>query len=98
MFEIRQTEKFARWISRLKDRSGRLSIAKRIDRLSAGHFGDARSVGGGVQELRIHFGPGYRVYFVLRREVVIILLCGGDKKTQQRDIEAAKMMARDLED
>jgi putative addiction module killer protein len=98
MLQVRQTERFARWIARLRDRSAKLAIAKRIDRLTAGHFGDVRSVGDGVQELRIHLGPGYRVYFVERGGAVIILLCGGDKKTQARDIEAAKAMAGELKD
>ncbi|MFZ5791481.1 MAG: type II toxin-antitoxin system RelE/ParE family toxin [Pseudomonadota bacterium] len=98
MVEIRQTETFARWISRLKDRVAKLTIAKRIDRLAAGHFGDVRVVGEGVKELRIHFGPGYRVYFIERSSVVIVLLCGGDKRTQFRDIEAAKKMARELQE
>lgn len=98
MLEIRQTERFARWHVRLKDRVARLAIAKRIDRLAAGHFGDVRAVGEGVRELRLHIGPGYRVYFVERAGQIIILLCGGDKRSQDRDIEAAKVMARELKE
>ena len=98
MVEIRQTERFARWIARLKDRRARLAIAMRIDRMTAGHFGDVQAVGEGVKELRLHHGPGYRIYFFERNEQVIILLCGGDKKTQARDIEAAKAMAGALKD
>jgi len=98
MLEIRQTERFARWIARLKDRAARLAIASRIDRLAAGHFGDVRAVGEGVRELRVHQGPGYRVYFVEREQRIVILLCGGDKRTQVRDIETAKAMARELKE
>jgi len=98
MLEIRQTERFAQWHQRLKDRTARLAIAKRIDRLAAGHFGDVRSVGEGVRELRLHLGPGYRVYFIERGGEIIILLCGGDKRSQDRDIEAAKAMARELKE
>jgi putative addiction module killer protein len=98
MLEIRQTERFARWHIRLKDRVARLAIAKRIDRLAAGQFGDVRSVGGGVRELRLHIGPGYRVYFIERAGQIIILLCGGDKRSQDRDIEAAKAMAQELKE
>lgn len=98
MLEIRQTERFARWHQRLKDRAARLAIAKRIDRLAAGHFGDVRAVSDGVRELRLHLGPGYRVYFIERAGEIIILLCGGDKRSQDRDIEAAKAMARELKE
>jgi putative addiction module killer protein len=98
MLEIRQTERFARWHQRLKDRVARLAIAKRIDRLAAGHFGDVRSVGDGVRELRLHIGPGYRVYFTEQAGQIIILLCGGDKRSQDRDIETAKAMAQELKE
>jgi putative addiction module killer protein len=98
MLEIRQTERFARWHQRLKDRVARLAIAKRIDRLAAGHFGDVRPVGGGVRELRLHIGPGYRVYFTEQGGQIIILLCGGDKRSQDRDIETAKAMAQELKE
>jgi putative addiction module killer protein len=94
MMEVRQTERFARWLSRLKDRTARLAIAGRIDRLAAGHAGDVRSVGDGIREMRVHLGPGYRIYFIERDGRILILLCGGDKKTQSRDVEAAKSMAR----
>jgi putative addiction module killer protein len=98
MLEIRQTERFARWHGRLKDRVARLAIAKRVDRLAAGHYGDARPVGEGVRELRLHIGPGYRVYFIEQAGQIIILLCGGDKRSQDRDIEIAKAMARELKE
>jgi putative addiction module killer protein len=75
----------------------RARIAKRIDRLAQGNFGDAKSVGGGVSELRFDFGPGYRVYYTMRGQVVVILLCGGDKGSQQRDIERAMALAKDID-
>ena len=98
MIEIRQTEVFARWHGAIKDVRMRARIADRIDRLAKGNPGDVAPVGEGVSELRLHFGPGYRVYFVQRGELIIILLCGGDKSTQRRDIETALRLARDLED
>lgn len=96
MFEIRRTAAFITWLTGLKDVQGRARIAKRLDRLADGNFGDAKPVGGGVSELRFAFGPGYRVYFVQRGRLVIILLCGGDKQSQQRDIERAIAMAKEL--
>lgn len=83
---------------KLRDRKARAKIAIRIDRLIAGNVGDAQSVGNGVSELRIHYGPGYRVYFTRRRQTLVILLCGGDKSTQAKDIKTAKMLAADMED
>ena len=74
----------------------KVRIAKRIDRIASGNFGDAKSVGDGVSELRFAFGPGYRVYYTRRGDVVVILLCGGDKDSQERDIERAKMMAKEI--
>jgi putative addiction module killer protein len=91
--EIRQTELFARWFSGLRDRQASRRIQARIDRLQVGNPGDARPVGAGVSELRIDYGPGYRVYFVQRGRTLIILLAGGDKRTQQKDIAAAIEMA-----
>ena len=82
---------FEDWITNLKDKKVRARIFSRIDRLRLGNFGDCRSVGGGVYELRIHFGAGYRVYFGLEGDKIVILLCGGDKKTQKNDIECAQM-------
>jgi putative addiction module killer protein len=98
MMEIRQTEAFARWFSKMKDVRVRARIADRIDRLAGGNPGDVGPVGEGVSELRLHFGAGYRVYYAQRGEVLIMLLCGGDKSTQRRDVETAKRLARDLED
>ena len=96
--EIRQTVAFTKWIRGLADRRARLAIAKRIDRLAFGHAGDAKPVGGGVNELRIHMGPGYRVYFTWRGEAIIILLCGGDKGSQTRDIARAQALAEEFEE
>jgi len=96
VIEIRQTERFARWFGSLRDSRARMRIQARIRRLTLGNFGDVRPVGGGVSELRIDYGPGYRVYFVQRGEALIFLLAGGDKRTQERDIATARMMAREL--
>jgi putative addiction module killer protein len=97
VFEVRQTEYFADWLANLKDDRAARKIAQRILRLQAGLLGDVAPVGGGVSELRIHHGPGYRLYFVKRRRVLIVLLCGGDKGTQDDDIHVAKRLAADLE-
>ena len=98
MFETRQTETFAKWLRSLSDTRARERIAQRIVRLQSGLLGDVKPIGGGLSELRIDYGPGYRVYFVQRGRVLIILLCGGDKRTQHRDISTAKSLAADLED
>ena len=97
MIEVRQTVVFAKWLDRLKDRRGRARILARIDRLTVGHIGDAKPVGAGVSELRIDHGPGYRVYFVRRGALLIILLCGGDKGSQTRDILQAKRLLEELD-
>ena len=94
MIQIRETGAYARWFARLKDREARSRILVRIRRLSLGNPGDVKSVGGGVSELRIDYGPGYRVYFVRRGETVIVLLGGGNKSTQAADIRAALNLAR----
>ena len=96
MIEIRKTETFERWFTGLRDRNAVARIKSRIDRLQLGLLGDARSVGEGVSEMRIDYGPGYRVYFVHRGTKVAILLAGGDKRTQSRDIEKAIELARML--
>lgn len=96
MPEIRQTEDFARWFEKLRDRQARSRILARIRRLQLGNPGDVRPVGEGVSELRIPYGPGYRVYFVQRGAAVVVLLAGGDKRTQQRDIGTAQELARGL--
>jgi putative addiction module killer protein len=98
VIDVRQTIAFRQWLARLADRRAVEKIAQRIVRLQAGLFGDVKPVGGGVSEIRINYGPGYRVYFIRRGSAVILLLCGGDKSSQKRDIEAAKAMAAILED
>ena len=97
MIEVRRSAEFIDWLTRLRDVSARARIAKRIDRIAQGNFGDAKSVGNGVSELRFTFGPGYRVYYTRRGDVVVILLCGGDKASQSRDIERAMAMAQEIE-
>lgn len=96
MIEIRQTEVYANWFSQLRDRQARARIDVRIRRLSLGNPGDAKPVGEGVSELRIDYGPGYRVYFIQRGAMMIVLLAGGDKSTQNRDIQTALELARKL--
>jgi putative addiction module killer protein len=98
MMEIRKTEVFARWIDGLRDIRGRARVLARIERLAAGNAGDVAPVGEGVSELRIDHGPGYRVYFKKRGHRLIILLAGGDKSTQSKDIRAALRLARGLEE
>lgn len=95
MIELHQTETFRKWWTRLKDERARGVITSRLDRLAYGHPGDAEPVGEGVSELRIHYGPGYRVYFQKRGNTIIVLLCGGDKATQKKDIKTAKRLAKE---
>ena len=96
MIEIRQTEAYDRWFESLRDRQARTRIDIRVRRLSLGNPGDVKPVGEGVSELRIDYGPGYRVYFVQRGQTLVVLLAGGDKRTQARDIKAALELARNL--
>ena len=96
MFEIRQTEVYVLWFRRLRDRQARVRIDNRIRRLSLGYPGDVRPVGEGVSEIRIDYGPGYRVYFVRQGEALIVLLAGGDKDSQEPDIRRALELARGL--
>jgi putative addiction module killer protein len=96
VIEIRQTDEYASWFEKLRDRQARARILARVRRLSLGNPGDAAPVGEGVSELRIDYGPGYRVYFKQHGKTVVVLLAGGDKRTQQRDIERAKTLARNL--
>jgi len=96
MIEIRKTDVYAKWLDGLRDIRARARILVRIERLAAGNPGDVRPVGEGVSELRIDYGPGYRVYYTEHAQEVIILLAGGDKRTQTRDIETALSLARDL--
>ena len=97
MIEIRETETFSVWLRGLRDAQAKARIAARVRRLAFGNPGDVRPVGEGISELRIPHGPGYRVYYVQRGTVLIVLLCGGDKSTQNRDIETAKRLAKETE-
>ena len=96
VIEIRQTETYFQWFDSLRDRQARARINARIRRLSLGNVGDVKPIGEGVSELRIDFGPGYRVYFVQRGQTLVVLLAGGDKRTQDRDIKKALKLAREL--
>lgn len=96
MIEVRQAQAFSTWLQRLKDANAVARIVARIRRLEQGNPGDSKSVGKGVLEMRIDYGPGYRVYYSHRGEEIVILLCGGDKRTQQQDIERAQMLAETL--
>jgi putative addiction module killer protein len=95
---VRQTETFRRWHRALRDRRAAARITNRIERMADGNFGDVEPAGGGLSELRIDYGPGYRVYFTRRGETLCVLLCGGDKSTQTRDIKAARRLAEGLSD
>jgi putative addiction module killer protein len=94
VFEVRQTETFRDWLADMRDAIAVKAIRRRMVRVQAGLFGDARSVGGGVHELRVDHGPGYRVYFARRGAAMLLLLCGGDKASQTDDIARAKILAR----
>jgi putative addiction module killer protein len=96
MIEIRKTEAYARWLDGLHDIRARARVMTRIERLAAGNPGDVKPVGEGVSELRINYGPGYRVYFAMRGRTVVILLAGGEKRTQATDIKTALRLARNL--
>jgi len=93
MIALKQTETFRKWLAKLQDARAVTAITSRLDRLAFGHAGDAEPVGKGVSELRIHYGPGYRVYFQRRGDTIIVLLCGGDKGSQARDIKTALRLA-----
>lgn len=95
MTEVRQSSVFTAWFRELKDRRARARIQARIDRAGLGNTGDCEPVGDGISEMRIHHGPGYRVYFMQRGRTLIVLLCGGDKGSQARDIKQAKRIAKD---
>lgn len=98
MIELIRSATFDRWLSGLRDRRAVVRIAARLDRLAAGNPGDVKPVGDGISELRISYGPGYRVYFIQRGAVLIILLCGGDKSSQSKDIKQAKELAEQWKD
>jgi putative addiction module killer protein len=96
MVEVRKTEHFAKWINGLEDIRARARILVRIERLAAGNPGDVKPVGEGISELRIDYGPGYRVYYTQRGRSAVILLTGGEKRTQDKDIKTALRLAKDL--
>jgi len=96
MIEIRETDEYASWFGGLRDAVAKARVLMRIRRIALGNFGDVKPVGDGISELRIDHGPGYRVYIIQQGETVVILLAGGDKSSQRRDIERAKRLARDL--
>lgn len=96
--QLRQTETYRKWERKLRDRKARAAIAARLFRLANGLAGDVSPVGEGVSELRIHYGPGYRIYFRQQGERIVVLLCGGEKASQDRDIRTAKRLAAELED
>ena len=98
MYTINKTNLFDKWLADLRDIRARAGIINRIKRAESGNFGDCEPVGDGISEMRIHLGAGYRVYFVQRENVVYLLLCGGDKSTQKRDIARAKIMKKQLDE
>ena len=95
-YEIYTTEVFDKWTAKLKDRQAAMAIALRLARVASGNFGDTKIIGDGVSELRIFVGPGYRIYYTIRNNEIVILLCGGDKSSQQNDIKQAKELAKNL--
>jgi len=97
MYLIKQTDVFSKWLKKLKDMKAKVSIIRRVDRIKEGNFGDYKSVGESVYELRIIIGPGYRVYYTQKEEKVVILLIGGDKSSQSEDITKAKKLAKEFE-
>lgn len=96
MLELRETTRFSEWLAALKDRQARVRVQERLLRLRFGNPGQHRVLRGGVCELKIDYGPGYRVYYAQRDDILVILLCGGDKRTQQADIRAATRMAKEV--
>jgi len=96
MYQVYQTEFFENWFRNLKDQTAKSKIRIRIDRIETGNLGDHHTIGDGVSEIRITYGPGYRLYYVMRGKEIIILLCGGDKGTQNKDIKKAKKMAQEV--
>jgi putative addiction module killer protein len=98
MITLQETEAFTVWMEGLRDARAKARIAQRLDRLARGNPGDVKPVGDGISEMRIDYGPGYRVYYCRHGAVLIVLLCGGDKSTQKRDIKVAKQLAKELEE
>lgn len=97
IYEIEKTEVFDKWLRKLKDRKAVLAIVARLDRAIAGNFGDTSPVGDGISEMRIFIGPGYRLYYTIRQQTIILMLCGGNKSTQVKDIKKAKKILKTLQ-
>jgi len=97
-YELKSTELFEKWLAKLKDQSGKIKILARLDRVQNGNFGDCKQIGEELYELRFFFGPGYRVYYTIKRNTVVILLAGGDKATQTQNIEKARILLNELEE
>lgn len=98
MYQLKQTDTFASWLAGLRDTKAKARIVSRLESVRLGNLGDCKSVGAGIRELRVHIGPGYRVYFKQRNNLMIVLLCGGSKSDQARDIERAKRLALEIEE
>ncbi|MCH8221667.1 MAG: type II toxin-antitoxin system RelE/ParE family toxin [Proteobacteria bacterium] len=98
MYRVRQTNAFARWLDGLRDNRAKARILVRLEACRLGNLGDTKAVGGGIRELRVHVGAGYRVYFIQRRNLVLLLLCGGSKSSQARDIKRAQHLLAELDD
>jgi len=98
MYKVKETENFSKWLLKLKDIRGKISIIRRVKRMKLGNFGDHKSLGQNVSELRITSGPGYRVYYTHKGEELILLLIAGDKSTQDKDIKKAKELAKEYQD
>ena len=96
IYEIETTPAFDKWLKKLRDRKAVLAVTARLDRAKLGNFGDAKSVGSEIHEMRIFVGPGYRLYYVIRDGRIILLLCGGNKSTQERDIQKARAIVKQL--
>jgi len=98
MYEIKSTNTFVKWLSKLKDIRARIAVARRIERMGHGNFGDVKPINSHISELRINTGPGYRVYFAKKENTIIVLLVGGDKSTQSKDIEKAQKLLKEYHD
>lgn len=98
MYQLRQTDTFAKWLKGLRDAKAKARIIARLDSVRLGNLGDTKAVGAGIGELRIHTGAGYRVYYIRREKVILVLLCGGDKASQTRDIRRAKSLLKELKE
>lgn len=98
MYQLQQTDTFVKWFAGLKDKKAKARVIARLDSARLGNLGDCKSVGGGIREMRIHVGAGYRLYFAQQQKVVLLLLCGGSKTNQSRDIERARRLLNELEE